>query len=157
MSKDALFVGVYPTGLVYADKRREKDGDYKRCAYLNYRTLVLDIAADCSADLLDAIKADAAKVQARRGEPYALSTCGEENRRKGDLSGCIILGDAMNSLRVSVTDTSGNISGTRLTVPPGKDALTAANEYAYSHCIPPRELRIEGFKAPLVPPMKAST
>lgn len=96
-AKDALFIGVYPTGLVYADRRHEKHGDYKRCAYLNYRTLALDIAPDCSADLLDTIKADAAKMQSKRGEPFALSTCGAEALAKGDLYQCVILGSDKKS------------------------------------------------------------
>ncbi len=44
--QDRLFIGVYPTGIAYADKWNEVDGDYKRLAFLRFATLALDIEHD---------------------------------------------------------------------------------------------------------------
>ena len=41
-TKQRLFIGCYPTGLVDADTEQEVDRDYKRLAYLSYSTLVLE-------------------------------------------------------------------------------------------------------------------
>ena len=71
--EDRLFVGVMPTGIVYADRSREVDGDYARCAFLPFDTLALEIAPKCPEDMLDAIKADAATIIARRGEHFKIS------------------------------------------------------------------------------------
>lgn len=70
---DRLFVGVMPTGIVYADRSREVDGDYARCAFLPFDTLALEIAPKCPKDMLGAIKADAATIIARRGEQFKIS------------------------------------------------------------------------------------
>lgn len=64
-----IFAGCFPTGFVYADRKREVAGDYKRLAYLNYATLKLDIAKDCPKKLADQIRVDAA--QYRVGQQYA--------------------------------------------------------------------------------------
>ncbi len=73
---DRLFVGVMPTGIVYADRSREVDGDYARCAFLPFDTLALEVAPKCPRDMLGAIKADAATIIARRGEQFKISTSG---------------------------------------------------------------------------------
>lgn len=75
--QDPLFAGCFPTGISYADTRVERHGDYKRCAFLSYRTLELDIEKDCSPDLRERIIADAARIKARRGEQYRISTFGQ--------------------------------------------------------------------------------
>ena len=72
-----LFVGVYPCGIVYADRSRTRAGDYARCAFLSYRTLALEIEPDCPAVLRALIKSDAAKIQARKGEAFQVSTVGQ--------------------------------------------------------------------------------
>lgn len=69
---ERLFIGCYPTGLVYADKGIEVAGDYKRIAYLNYATLVLDVD-DLKSVLLPAIREDAARMQAQRGEQFPIA------------------------------------------------------------------------------------
>lgn len=69
---DRWFCGMYPCGLVYADRGIEEHGDYKRVAFLSYRTLVLEID-DPSSPLLERVRADAAAVQARRGQPYQVA------------------------------------------------------------------------------------
>ena len=72
-AEERLFVGVMPTGIVYADRSREVDGDYARCAFLPFDTLALEIAPKCPKDMLEAIKADAATIIARRGEKFSIS------------------------------------------------------------------------------------
>lgn len=73
MPTDPLFIGCYPTGLVYADRTRERHGDYVRLAYLNYRTLTLDLEKDCPPALATRIQAHATDLQARRGQPFAIA------------------------------------------------------------------------------------
>ncbi|MGA2107227.1 MAG: hypothetical protein ABSH25_06250 [Syntrophorhabdales bacterium] len=72
-----LFIGIYPTGVSYADRSREECGDYKRLAFLNFHTLALDIEKDCPADLRERIVADASTIQARRGQQFQTSTSGQ--------------------------------------------------------------------------------
>jgi hypothetical protein len=72
----ALFIGVFPTGVGYADTRVEEYGDYKVVAFLSFSTLELEIRAPKS-DLLPRIKADAASIQARRGQEFIVSGCGQ--------------------------------------------------------------------------------
>lgn len=76
-NRDRLFSGVYPCGIVYADRHREKGGDYARLAFLPYDTLQLTIEVDCPAELRALIEADAAAIQARSGQSYQVSTCGQ--------------------------------------------------------------------------------
>ncbi len=71
-----LFMGVYPTGIVYADKSREKDGDYARCAFLSFSTLELQWEKDCPGDLRAEIERDAARIQSMRGQPYPIDASG---------------------------------------------------------------------------------
>jgi len=70
-------VGQYcfPTGIVYADKTREDPTtqDYKRLAYLNYTTLVLELEPDCKSNLAEYIRSEAAKIQAMRGQPFSIA------------------------------------------------------------------------------------
>lgn len=80
-----LFIGVYPTGLVYADRFREVDGDYVRLAYLNYRTLELEfdgpqgraLKFEGAEELRREIEADARSMQGRRGELFPTSAAGQ--------------------------------------------------------------------------------
>lgn len=73
---DRLFIGVFPAGISYADKSREKHGDYARCGSLSFDTLELTIERDCPAALRKEIETHAAKIQARRGESYPTSSSG---------------------------------------------------------------------------------
>jgi hypothetical protein len=73
---DRLFAGVYPTGISYADRSQELNGDYKPIAHLFFHNLHLDID-DPKSPLLDEVKADAAKIQARWGEEYQVSSGGQ--------------------------------------------------------------------------------
>lgn len=79
-----VFCGVFPTGLVWADRWHEVDGDYKRLAYLNFSTLVLEFEKDCPEELMAAIRESAEAMQKRKGERFEVSACGQT----------VILGDA---------------------------------------------------------------
>jgi len=72
-----LFIGFYPTGIVYADKTVEEAGDYKRLAYLNYRSLELEFSRGCPPDLQREIKSHVKGIQKKRGERLRVSTAGQ--------------------------------------------------------------------------------
>lgn len=74
--KNCLFSGVYPTGIMYADRCREVHGDYKRVAFLFFDTLEFRID-DPDSPLLALAKKDAARIIARRGEQYRTSGSGQ--------------------------------------------------------------------------------
>lgn len=74
--KSRLFAGVFPAGISWADKAHEENGDYKRVAFLSYETLKLDVHNPRS-PLLPMVREEAAKIQARRGEHFQVSTCGQ--------------------------------------------------------------------------------
>jgi hypothetical protein len=76
-ARNRLFAGVFPCGIVYADKGRAVAGDYARLAFLPYRELEVQFERDCPAAFRAVITADAAKVIARRGEQFEVSTCGQ--------------------------------------------------------------------------------
>ncbi len=69
-------MGVYPTGIVYADRAREEHGDYARVAFLPFRTLVLEVDKPRS-PLLPLVRKDAAKIAALRGERFETSASGQ--------------------------------------------------------------------------------
>lgn len=72
-----IFAGIYPAGIVYADRGREVNRDYKRLAFLPFATLELRLEPDCRPDFAAEIKVDAAAIQARRGQPFQVSTSGQ--------------------------------------------------------------------------------
>jgi hypothetical protein len=72
-----IFAGIYPTGIVYADRKRERGGDYARLAFLSFDTLELDIEPDCPRTLRQQIIEDAARIQARKGEDFQISQAGQ--------------------------------------------------------------------------------
>jgi len=74
--EDGLFIGCYPEGLVYADKRSIKGGDYRKIAFLSYRTLELSLY-NPPADMLPLIEASAERMRKKRGKQYQISTCGQ--------------------------------------------------------------------------------
>ena len=78
---ERLFVGTYPTGIVYADRQRERSGDYLRLAFLPFRTLALEWStASIPPELRALILADAQRLQARRGESYPIDMAGHAVR-----------------------------------------------------------------------------
>lgn len=74
---ERLFIGVFPAALSYADRKREENNDYKRLAILPYSTLELEIEKDCPAELAEEIKQHAATIQAKRGQHFQISSCGQ--------------------------------------------------------------------------------
>lgn len=74
---DRLFIGVFPGGIAYADRHRERNCDYARLAFLPYDTLQLEVEPDCPADLRTPIEDHAATVQARRGQEFRISAAGQ--------------------------------------------------------------------------------
>lgn len=73
---DKLFSGIFPTGISYADRSKTSGGDYHRVAFLSFETLELKIYDERS-PLLPEIKEHAANLQARKGEPFNTSACGQ--------------------------------------------------------------------------------
>lgn len=71
---DRLFIGVYPAGLVYADRHREENGDYAKLAFLPYDTLALELRPNCPPELKARIEADAVCMQGKRGQQYQISS-----------------------------------------------------------------------------------
>lgn len=75
-----LFICSFPTGISYADRSRERDGDYRRLAFLPYGTLVLQLERDCPADLRARIEVDARRMAMLRGQDWPVSSCGQTVR-----------------------------------------------------------------------------
>jgi hypothetical protein len=85
-----LFVGCFPAGISYADRSIEEHGDYKRVAFLPYRSLELEVS-DPGSPLLPLVCEEAAKIQARRGEVFGISACGRADAAAGITSGQTVL------------------------------------------------------------------
>jgi hypothetical protein len=77
---DRLFTGIYPGGIVFADRATTQGGDYKRLAFLPYNTLQLDIRSDCPAEFQPLIIASAKEIQAKAGEQIFISSSGQTIR-----------------------------------------------------------------------------
>lgn len=75
--QDRLFIGIWSTGIGYADKSVEVDGDYKRLGFLPYHTLKLQIYEGCPEDLKEQIELDAQTIINKRGEQFATSASGQ--------------------------------------------------------------------------------
>lgn len=71
-TNDRLFIGLFPTGVVYCDRSIEEHGDFQKVAYLNYRTLVLEVYKPGS-PLITAIDEDAARMRLRKGEQFRIA------------------------------------------------------------------------------------
>lgn len=74
---DRIFVALMPTGLWWTDRHNEEHGDYAKLAFLPFSTLELEIFPRCPKELQARIRSEASNVQARRGEPYQISTAGQ--------------------------------------------------------------------------------
>ena len=75
--QERLFCGVFPGGISWADRGREKHGDYARLAFMPYATLEATIEPDCPKALRPMIEAAIEAFQARRGQEFPISTCGQ--------------------------------------------------------------------------------
>lgn len=76
-ASERLFVCKMSTGIFYADRQVEENGDYKRLASLMYSTLELDIRKNIAPEFVELIKESAEKIQAMQGEQYQVSTSGQ--------------------------------------------------------------------------------
>ena len=74
---DRIFIGTYSTGISFADRMREKNGDYAPLAFLSFDTLHLRMERDCPTGLAPAIEAYASTIQAQRGKPFKISAAGQ--------------------------------------------------------------------------------
>lgn len=74
---ERLFIGVYPTGIVYADRGNQIGGDYKRTAFLPYNTLTLQLDSACPPELIETIKTHSQTIINKRGEQFAISACNQ--------------------------------------------------------------------------------
>ena len=72
-----LFIGTFPAGIVYADRQREERGDYQRVAFLSYCSLELEVNRKANRQIAKAAAEHAATIQARKGERFQISTCGQ--------------------------------------------------------------------------------
>lgn len=72
-----LFIGVFPTGLSYADQDVDVHGDYKKLAFLPFNDLELEIYEGCPEELKPLITQDAQSIIDRKGEEYYISTSGQ--------------------------------------------------------------------------------
>ncbi len=72
-----LFIGVFPTGISYADRTQEEHGDYKRLAFLSYRTLELEWYGNVPPDQRNQIISHAGTIQAMRGQAFQISSSGQ--------------------------------------------------------------------------------
>jgi hypothetical protein len=72
-----LFIGTFPAGIVYADRRAEEHGDYQRVAFLPYGSLELEVNRKANKQLAQAAAEHAATIQAKKGERFQISTCGQ--------------------------------------------------------------------------------
>lgn len=79
MTEERLFIGLYPAGIVYADRGATENGDYRRCGFLPYDTLVLEVTK-WAGSLRQEIEAHAETIQRRRGEAFEVSSCGQTVR-----------------------------------------------------------------------------
>jgi hypothetical protein len=75
--QDRIFAGVFSTGIGYADRQVEEHGDYKRLAFLSFSSLTLDVEKKCPAAMRLEIIEHAAVIQAKRGQQFQISTCGQ--------------------------------------------------------------------------------
>jgi hypothetical protein len=89
MPDPRLFIGIFPAGIVYADRTTEKQGDYKRLAFLDYATLTRFLEDDCPPDLRSRIIADAATLQLRRGRSFTIASSGQTVRLRSALPDAI--------------------------------------------------------------------
>lgn len=63
MERDRLFAGVYPCGIVYADRHNEEHGDYKRLAFLPFEGMELEVEKDCPPELEARIRESAKRYE----------------------------------------------------------------------------------------------
>ncbi len=79
-----MSIAMFPTGISYADRKRERGGDYVRVAFLPFDTLALEWAPGRHpADLRRLVELDASEVAAKRGGVLVVSGAGQAVRLGG--------------------------------------------------------------------------
>lgn len=74
---EILFIGVFSTGISYADRTQEEYGDYKKIAFLRFDDLILELKNQCPQYLWSDLIKHANNVISRKGEEYQISTSGQ--------------------------------------------------------------------------------
>jgi len=74
--KARIFVGVYPEGLMFADKLVELHGDYRHLGFLSYRTLKLTVYKECPGYLIPVVVEMAQPYIDKRGERFETDGAG---------------------------------------------------------------------------------
>jgi hypothetical protein len=74
--EERLFIGLFPGGIVYADRAIEQHGDYKKVAFMAYSSLEFEVYAPRS-PLLELARKHATEIQAKRGQQLVVSGCGQ--------------------------------------------------------------------------------
>lgn len=75
--KARLFCGVFSTGIRWADRTVECDGDYKHLTFMPFATLQVEFQRDCPIDMRCVIEVEVAGFQKHRGEKFDVSSCGQ--------------------------------------------------------------------------------
>lgn len=70
---DRLFIGNMPCGIVYADRKVEEHGDFRRLAFISYDTLELDMEDKVPADCKAFIEQQHEKYLACTGQVYQVA------------------------------------------------------------------------------------
>lgn len=71
-----LFIGVYPGGMVYADRHKERDGDYARVAFLPWDTLEVEVDKRADPELVRQALAHATLLARKSGQAFAIDASG---------------------------------------------------------------------------------
>jgi hypothetical protein len=77
MKDSRLLIAYFPAGIGYADKSREKHGDYMRIAFLSYRSLQFEAEKGADMKLVEQARQHAASIQAMRGQELQTTACGQ--------------------------------------------------------------------------------
>lgn len=80
MRKEDISIVSFPGGMSFADRTREEHGDYKRLGFIPWDTLEPSIKPDCPPVARELITTTATELQARSGESYTISACGQSVR-----------------------------------------------------------------------------
>ena len=72
-----LLICYFPAGIAYVDRLHEESGDYRRVAFLSYRTLKFEPAKNADESLLGQARQHALAIQSMRGQELVVSTCGQ--------------------------------------------------------------------------------
>lgn len=76
-ASDRLFIGMFPTGISYADRQRERNGDYMRVAFLPFSTLELEWSPGRHPpELRKEVEKHAAAMMRRHGQAFRVDSAG---------------------------------------------------------------------------------